>query len=217
MYNIFRQARHWFWFQFTKYHALNAHVSRKIFVHNCLIDGLLAVRGNEQHETDMKGNGIENIDLLVMNLYPFEHTVNIGAKYEGRVQNINIGGPAMLCSAAKTRAYVTVLSSPCQYTNLIEQMDATRGLLFAGQASRISRHRTLFMIHCKTGKDISAYSAYNKEKEVGQGGRVRDEMSDGTKVNAWAMVRVSARAGGRVNEVTERLGMMRECEDEGGC
>ena len=70
------------------------------------------------------------------------------------------------------------------------------------------------MIHCKTGKDISAYSAITQEKEVGRGGRVRGEMSVGTKVNARTMVRVSARAGGRVVEVTERLGTVRECEDE---
>ena len=74
--------------------------------------------------------------------------------------------------------------------------------------------RTLFMINCKTGKDISAYSAITQEKEVGRAGRLRDEMSVGTKVNARTMVGTSARAGGRVVEVAERVGTVRECEDE---
>ena len=70
------------------------------------------------------------------------------------------------------------------------------------------------MINCKTGKDVSAYSAFNQEKEVGRGGRVRGEMSVGTKVNVRSMVRANARAGGRVAEVAERQRRMRECEDE---
>ena len=88
----------------------HVHVQKQSFLQNCLVGGLLAVRGNEQHEADMEQNGIENIDLVVMNLSPFEHTVSTGAKFEECVENIGIGGPAMLRSAAKNHSSVVAVS-----------------------------------------------------------------------------------------------------------
>ncbi|HEY4141855.1 MAG TPA: bifunctional phosphoribosylaminoimidazolecarboxamide formyltransferase/IMP cyclohydrolase, partial [Pseudolabrys sp.] len=63
--------------------------------------GLLAIRDNKEHGASMQAHGIKPIDLLVVNLYPFEETVAKGADYEDCIENIDIGGPAMIRAAAK--------------------------------------------------------------------------------------------------------------------
>ena len=71
--------------------------------------GLLAIRGNKEHAAAMETHGIKPIDLLVVNLYPFEATVAKGAAYDDCIENIDIGGPAMIRAAAKNHADVTVV------------------------------------------------------------------------------------------------------------
>src|SRR5437763_482443 len=71
--------------------------------------GLLAVRGNVEHARAAEAHGIAPIDLLVVNLYPFEATATQGAPYAECVENIDIGGPAMIRAAAKNHASVTVV------------------------------------------------------------------------------------------------------------
>ena len=84
--------------------------------------GLLAVRGNAEHETAMADNDIAPIDLLVVNLYPFEQTVAAGADYDACVENIDIGGPAMIRAAAKNHGSVTVIVDPADYDKLLGDM-----------------------------------------------------------------------------------------------
>ncbi len=86
--------------------------------------GLLAIRGNPQHERAMDDHGIEPIDLLVVNLYPFEATVAKGASFEDCIENIDIGGPALIRAAAKNHAFVTVVVDPSDYPRLMEEMEA---------------------------------------------------------------------------------------------
>src|SRR6202140_4520535 len=74
--------------------------------------GLLAIRGNAEHAAAMQKHGIKPIDLLVVNLYPFEATVAKGAAYDDCIENIDIGGPAMIRAAAKNHADVTVVVEP---------------------------------------------------------------------------------------------------------
>ena len=71
--------------------------------------GLLAIRDNNEHAGAMEAHGIEPIDLLVVNLYPFEATVAKGAGFEDCIENIDIGGPAMIRAAAKNHDDVTVI------------------------------------------------------------------------------------------------------------
>src|SRR6201996_3355532 len=71
--------------------------------------GLLAIRGNAEHAQSMKEHGIAPIDLLVVNLYPFEATVDQGAGFEECIENIDIGGPAMIRAAAKNHDDVAVV------------------------------------------------------------------------------------------------------------
>lgn len=70
----------------------------------------------------MRENGIQKIDLVVMNLYPFEATVASGAEFSQCIENIDIGGPSMLRSSAKNHAYVAIVTSPNQYDDLLSQL-----------------------------------------------------------------------------------------------
>jgi len=89
--------------------------------------GLLALRDNEAHVVAMEDHGIEGIDLLVVNLYPFEATVAKGADYDTCIENIDIGGPAMIRAAAKNHAFVNVVTDPEDYAALLAQLDENDG------------------------------------------------------------------------------------------
>jgi phosphoribosylaminoimidazolecarboxamide formyltransferase/IMP cyclohydrolase len=84
--------------------------------------GLLAVRGDKSHMASMATHGISPIDLLVVNLYPFEETVAKGAGFDECVENIDIGGPAMIRAAAKNHADVAVLVEPDDYPTLLDEL-----------------------------------------------------------------------------------------------
>ena len=89
--------------------------------------GLLAIRGNAAHDKAAADHGIGPIDLLVVNLYPFEATVAKGADYDTCVENIDIGGPAMIRGAAKNHADVTVVVDPADYDRVLAAMRANGG------------------------------------------------------------------------------------------
>ncbi|TBX16081.1 bifunctional phosphoribosylaminoimidazolecarboxamide formyltransferase/IMP cyclohydrolase [Nioella sediminis] len=89
--------------------------------------GLLALRDNDAHVAAMQEHGIEGIDLLVVNLYPFEETVAKGADYDTCIENIDIGGPAMIRAAAKNHAFVNVVTDPEDYAALLTQLDENDG------------------------------------------------------------------------------------------
>jgi len=89
--------------------------------------GLLAVRDNADHMKAMEDHGIVPIDLLCVNLYPFEETVARGASYDDCVENIDIGGPAMIRAAAKNHGDVTVVVEPEDYQRVMDEMAAQSG------------------------------------------------------------------------------------------
>lgn len=91
-------------------------------LHPMVHGGLLAVRGDARHEAQAAEHGIGPIDLLVVNLYPFEATVAKGAPYDDCVENIDIGGPALIRAAAKNHAGVTVVVEPGDYARVLEEM-----------------------------------------------------------------------------------------------
>src|SRR3954466_10476671 len=90
--------------------------------------GLLAIRDDAAHVASMKDHGIAPIDLLVVNLYPFEATVAKGAAYDDCIENIDIGGPAMIRAAAKNHGDVAVVVDVQDYEMVIEALDRTSGL-----------------------------------------------------------------------------------------
>ena len=93
--------------------------------------GLLAVRGNEQHESQMKEQGMKPIDMTILNLYPFEATVQKGAGFEQCIENIDIGGPSMLRSTAKNHAFTSIVTSPDQYAKIQAEIEEKGGTTLA--------------------------------------------------------------------------------------
>lgn len=89
--------------------------------------GLLGVRDNPEHVAAMEQHGIGAIDLVVVNLYPFEATVARGADREEIIENIDIGGPSMVRSAAKNHAHVAIVTDPADYAELLGELDANDG------------------------------------------------------------------------------------------
>ena len=96
-------------------------------LHPIVHGGLLAVRDNDEHVAAMTAHGIGAIDLLVVNLYPFEQTVARGASREEIIENIDIGGPAMVRSSAKNHEFVTIVTDPADYPELLGELDTLNG------------------------------------------------------------------------------------------
>jgi phosphoribosylaminoimidazolecarboxamide formyltransferase/IMP cyclohydrolase len=96
-------------------------------LHPLIHGGLLAVRDDPEHAAAMEAHEIGAIDLLVSNLYPFEETVMRGADRDTIIENVDIGGPAMIRSAAKNHAYVTIVTDPADYAVLIEELAGNDG------------------------------------------------------------------------------------------
>ncbi|CAN7410125.1 bifunctional phosphoribosylaminoimidazolecarboxamide formyltransferase/IMP cyclohydrolase [Agrobacterium tumefaciens] len=112
--------------------------------------GLLAIRDDAEHVEAMKAHGIEAIDLSVINLYPFEEVRAKGGDYPTTVENIDIGGPAMIRASAKNHAYVTVVTDPSDYPDLVEALQADDG-----QTSYALRQRFAAKAYART----AAYDA----------------------------------------------------------
>jgi phosphoribosylaminoimidazolecarboxamide formyltransferase/IMP cyclohydrolase len=125
-------------------------------LHPKIHGGLLALRDNPEHVNLMKQHGIEPIDLVCVNLYPFEQTIAKPAcSLEEAIENIDIGGPSMIRSAAKNHKFVTVVTEPGQYERIIAEMEKTGGLV--GQALRSDLARFAFGITAAYDAAIAAY------------------------------------------------------------
>ncbi|MBI6628488.1 bifunctional phosphoribosylaminoimidazolecarboxamide formyltransferase/IMP cyclohydrolase [Pontibaca salina] len=114
-------------------------------LHPAVHGGLLALRDDAAHRTAMDEHGIGAIDLLVVNLYPFEDTVAKGADYDTCIENIDIGGPAMIRAAAKNHAFVTVVVDVADYDALLADMDQHDGatsLVYRRKLAQIAYART---------------------------------------------------------------------------
>ena len=96
-------------------------------LHPKIHGGLLAVRGDPKHNAAKATHGIDNIDLLVVNLYPFEKTVARNADWDETIENIDVGGPAMIRGAAKNHDSVTVIVEPEDYATVLDELKSTGG------------------------------------------------------------------------------------------
>ena len=95
-------------------------------LHPRIHGGILAKRTDAEHKKDIEVNEIELIDLVVVNLYPFKKTVEKGSQWEEAIENIDIGGPSMIRSAAKNHKDVSVLVNPSQYQEFIKESEKGR-------------------------------------------------------------------------------------------
>ena len=96
-------------------------------LHPKIHGGILAKRGDPLHDIDLKSNSIGLIDVVVVNLYPFKETVaKPDVTWNQAIENIDIGGPTMVRSAAKNHAYVSILTNPDQYNKFIKALKETK-------------------------------------------------------------------------------------------
>jgi len=93
-------------------------------LHPAVHGGILGIRGNAKHEAAMSTHAISPIDLVVVNLYPFENTVADGADFDTCIENIDIGGPALIRAAAKNHSGVAVVVDPADYGVVMDDMKA---------------------------------------------------------------------------------------------
>ncbi len=124
-------------------------------LHPKLHGGLLARRDSAAHRAQMAAQGIEPIDLLAVNLYPFEETAARGAAFAECVENIDIGGPALIRAAAKNHDFVTVLTDPADYAAVIEEMRAGNGA-----TTLALRRRLAAKAYARTGSYDAAISRW---------------------------------------------------------
>jgi phosphoribosylaminoimidazolecarboxamide formyltransferase/IMP cyclohydrolase len=89
--------------------------------HPKLMGGILAIRDNEEHMRDLERHGIEAVDLVVCNLYPFEKVTARGADVKTALENIDVGGPNMIRAAAKNFGNVVVVVKPSRYSQILEE------------------------------------------------------------------------------------------------
>ena len=109
--------------------------------------GILNKRNNKIHIKDLKNNNFENIDLVIVNFYPFEKALNTSKNHEKIIENIDVGGPTMVRSAAKNYQDVTVITSSDQYDELIDELNINKGstsLEFREKLARIAFTETAY-------------------------------------------------------------------------
>jgi phosphoribosylaminoimidazolecarboxamide formyltransferase/IMP cyclohydrolase len=125
--------------------------------------GLLGVRDNPEHLAAMEAHGIAPIDLVIVNLYPFLSTVMSGADRDTVIENIDIGGPSMVRSAAKNHAHVAIVTDPADYSELLAEFDANGG------ATTIELRRKLaakaFALTAEYDSTISQWFAFADQGE----------------------------------------------------
>jgi len=125
-------------------------------LHPKIHGGLLGIRDNPEHAKKMKDHGIREIDMVVVNLYPFEATVaKPSCTLEDAIENIDIGGPSMLRAAAKNYPYVTVIVDPSDYKTVLEEMKKTNGAVSRETNFRLAKK--VFQLTARYDKAIAEY------------------------------------------------------------
>lgn len=132
-------------------------------LHPRIHGGILAIRDNVEHRAVLQQHGIAAIDLVVCNLYPFEATLARGAGHEEIIENIDIGGPSMVRSAAKNHHDVAIVTDPNQYPGILEEMTANRGAL--GLPTRERLAAAAFALTAAYDRAIAEYFA-NRANDV---------------------------------------------------
>ncbi|MEO5774123.1 MAG: bifunctional phosphoribosylaminoimidazolecarboxamide formyltransferase/IMP cyclohydrolase [Sphingomicrobium sp.] len=125
--------------------------------------GLLGVRDNPEHAAAMEEHGIAPIDLVIVNLYPFEATVARGAGRDEIIENIDIGGPSMVRSSAKNHAHVAIVTDPADYDALLAELDANAGQTSLGLRKRLAAKA--FALTAAYDSMISQWFAYADQGE----------------------------------------------------
>ena len=132
-------------------------------LHPMVHGGLLAVRDDPDHVAAMTAHGIGAIDLVVVNLYPFAQTVARGAARDEVIENIDIGGPSMVRSAAKNHAFVAIVTDPADYGALIAELDESGGRTSLPLRRRLAA--TAFAATAAYDAAIASWFAFSDQAE----------------------------------------------------
>jgi phosphoribosylaminoimidazolecarboxamide formyltransferase / IMP cyclohydrolase len=132
-------------------------------LHPKIHGGFLALRDNAEHVAAMQAHDIAPIDLVVVNLYPFEQTVARGALYDEVIENIDIGGPAMVRSAAKNHGFVAIVTDPVDYDRVIEALTAHDGCTSYGLRQQLAAKA-----YARTAQYDAAISSWFAQSALGQ-------------------------------------------------
>jgi phosphoribosylaminoimidazolecarboxamide formyltransferase/IMP cyclohydrolase len=125
--------------------------------------GLLGVRDNAEHAAAMEEHAIAPIDLVVVNLYPFLNTVMSGADRDTIIENIDIGGPSMVRSAAKNHAFVACVTDPADYAELLGELDSNGGSTSLDFRKRLAAKA--FALTAAYDSTISQWFAFADQKQ----------------------------------------------------
>src|SRR6516164_4970442 len=157
-------------------------------LHPKIHGGLLAIRDNADHAAAMRSHGIEPIDLLVVSLYPFEATVAKGADFETCIENIDIGGPAMIRAAAKNHADVAVVVDPSDYAVVLAELRQ-----HGGATTLALRRKLAAKAYARTGVYDAAISNWFADQLSDPapafraiGGRLAEALRYGENPHQWA-------------------------------
>jgi phosphoribosylaminoimidazolecarboxamide formyltransferase/IMP cyclohydrolase len=131
-------------------------------LHPAIHGGLLGRRDNDGHRQAMSDHDITPIDLLVVNLYPFEETVARGGDFDACIENIDIGGPALIRGASKNHEFVTVVTDTGDYQAVIDEMEAN-----SGATTLALRRRLAAKAYARTGAYDAAIAGWFG-RELGQ-------------------------------------------------
>ncbi len=177
-------------------------------LHPKIHGGLLAIRGKPDHEVDAEQHGIAMIDLVVVNLYPFEATASRGADFPTCIENIDIGGPAMIRAAAKNHASVAVVVDPEDYAAVINDLNELGGAV-SGELRRYLAAKAYGRTAAYDAV-ISSWFAGQLDLQVPQyrtfSGRNAQELRYGENPHQWAAFYLTSEARPGVATATQRQG-----------
>lgn len=177
-------------------------------LHPVIHGGILGIRGNAEHEAAMADHGIAPIDLMVVNLYPFEQTVAKGADFATCIENIDIGGPALIRAAAKNHDAVTVVVDPEDYAHVRGEMEAN-----GGATTPALRRHLAAAAYARTGAYDAAIASWFGEqlgerfpRRIAVGGELKQTLRYGENPHQLAAFYVGGAARPGVATATQLQG-----------
>ncbi|MEI9987429.1 MAG: bifunctional phosphoribosylaminoimidazolecarboxamide formyltransferase/IMP cyclohydrolase [Aliidongia sp.] len=156
-------------------------------LHPAIHAGVLARRDLDTHQAALQKHGLQEIDLVVSSLYPFEATVASGAGWEECIENIDIGGPSLIRGAAKNHDFVTIVTDPADYATILAEMDTNNG------ATKLATRRRL------AGQAYARTAAYDARDRRLDGAGARGHFPDPSSASPASAARPCATAKTRIS------------------
>lgn len=170
-------------------------------LHPAIHSGILADLGKEAHIEELEKHGLKSIDLLVVNLYPFEETLKKNAPHDEMIENIDIGGPTMLRAAAKNYKWTAVVVNPDKYENVLNELESNSNTITEGL--RVQLAGEVFNHTARYDSIISNY--FNKHNELELGPTVNISFKKEQDLRYGENPHQTAALYGNISEIFEKL------------